>query len=125
MHKTTIFIIQLCVFFELFAIKAVKHHFRLDFVTSRWVKAFSDFHGMKRALRYEVVHGKYSSLAPLIDQPKGQYSNMLEKWRLESVEIVATVRLRLDKSGTICEVVKPVLLDRCVDEYPGVAASWN
>ena len=44
MHKTTIFIIQLCVVFELFAIKAVKRHFRLDFVTSRWVKAIIDFH---------------------------------------------------------------------------------
>ena len=58
MHKTTIFIIQLCVVFELFAIKAVKRHFRLDFVTSRWVKAIIDFHSMKRALRYGVVCGK-------------------------------------------------------------------
>ena len=37
MHKTTIFIIQLCVVFELFVVKVVKRHFRLNFVTSRWV----------------------------------------------------------------------------------------
>ena len=68
----------------------------------------------------------HSSLAPLIDQPKGRhYSNMLANWCLESMEIVAAVRLRLDKSGTICVVVKPVLLDRCVDKYPGIAAPWN
>ena len=67
----------------------------------------------------------HSSLAQLIDQPKGHYDNMLENWCLESMEIVTTVRLRLDKSGTICVVVKPVLLDRCVDKYPGIAAPWN
>ena len=67
----------------------------------------------------------HSNLAPLIDQPKGHYGNMLENWRLESMEIIATVRLRLDISGTICVVVKPVLLDRCVDKYPGIAAPWN
>ena len=39
MHKTTIFIIQLCVVFELFIVKVVKRHFRLNFVTSRWVQA--------------------------------------------------------------------------------------
>ena len=44
MHKTTIFIIQLCVVYELFAIKAVKRHFRLDFMTSQWVRAIIDFH---------------------------------------------------------------------------------
>ena len=55
MHKTTIFIVELC---ELFAIKAVKRHFRLDFMTSRWVKAITDFHLIKRALCYRVVHGK-------------------------------------------------------------------
>ena len=38
MHKTTIFIIQLCVVFELFVVKVVKRHFRLNFVTSRWVQ---------------------------------------------------------------------------------------
>ena len=57
----------------------------------------------------------HGSLAPLIDQPKGYCNNMLDNWCLESMEIIATVRLRLDKSGTICMVVKPVLLDRCVD----------
>ena len=67
----------------------------------------------------------HSSLPPLIDQPKGHYGNMLEKWHLESMEIITTVRLRLDKSGTICVVVNSVLLDRCVDKYPGVAAPWN
>jgi len=67
----------------------------------------------------------HSSLASLIDQPKGHYGNMLEKCHLESMEIVATLRLRLDKSGTISVVVKPVLLDRCVDKYPDVAAPWN
>ena len=59
----------------------------------------------------ELFVESHSSLAPLIDQPKVYYGNMLENWRLESMEIVATVRLRLDKSGTICVVVKPVLLD--------------
>ena len=58
MYKTTIFIIQLCVVFELFAIKAVKRHFCLDFVMSRWVKAIADFRWMKRALRYGVIRGK-------------------------------------------------------------------
>ena len=52
MHKTTIFIIQLCIGFELFAIKAVKRHFCPDFV------AITDFHCMKHALRYEVISGK-------------------------------------------------------------------
>ena len=58
MHKTTIFIIQLCVVFKLFTIKTVKRYFHLDFVTSRWVKAIIDFHWMKHALRYGIVHGK-------------------------------------------------------------------
>ena len=58
MHKTIIVIIQLCVVFELFAIKVVKRHFRLDFVTSWWVKAIIDFHLLKRALCYGVVRGK-------------------------------------------------------------------
>jgi len=53
----------------------------------------------------------HSSLAPLIDQLKGQYGNMLKHWHLESMEIIATDRLRLDKSATICVAVKPVLLD--------------
>ena len=44
MHKTTIFIIQLCVVFELFVVKVVKRHFRLKFVTSWWVQANIDFH---------------------------------------------------------------------------------
>ena len=44
MDKTTIFIFQLCVVFDLFAIKAVKRHFRLDFVTSHWLMAIIDFH---------------------------------------------------------------------------------
>ena len=80
---------------------------------------------MKGALRYGVIHESYYSLAPLIDQSKGHCGDMLENWRLESMEIVAMVRLRLDKSGTICVVVQPVLLDRCVDKYPSVAAPWN
>ena len=58
MHKTTIFIIQLCVVFELFVVEVVKRHFRLSFVTSRWVQANIDFHLMKLALRYGVVCGK-------------------------------------------------------------------
>ena len=37
----------------------------------------------------------HSSLAPLIDQPKGHYGNMLENWCLESLEI----GLRMDKSS--------------------------
>ena len=64
----------------------------------------------------------HSSLAPLIDQPKGHYGNMLENWHIGSMKIVATVRLRLDKSGTICVVLKPVLLDQCMDKYPDVTA---
>ena len=44
MHKTAIFIIQLCVVFELFVVEVVKRHFRLNFVTSRWVQANNDFH---------------------------------------------------------------------------------
>ena len=62
----------------------------------------------------ELFVKSHNSLASLIDQPKGQYGNMFENWRLESMEIVATGHLRLDKSATICVVVKPVLLDRCV-----------
>ena len=58
MHKTTIFIIQLCVVFELFVVEVVKHHFLLNFVMSRWVQANIDFHLMKLALRYGVVCGK-------------------------------------------------------------------
>ena len=58
MHKTAIFIIQLCVVFELFAIRVVKRHFRLDFMTSRWVKAITDFHWMERVLLYGVIHEK-------------------------------------------------------------------
>ena len=65
----------------------------------------------------------HSSLAPLIDQPKGPYGNMLENRRLESVEIIATVWIQAAPSARY--VVKPVLLDRCVDKYPGVAAPWN
>ena len=57
MHKTTIFIIQLCVVFELFAIKVVKRHFRLEFMTSGWVKAITDFDWMN-VLVYGVVRGK-------------------------------------------------------------------
>ena len=38
--------------------------------------------------------GNHSSLAPLTDQPKGQYGNMLDNWRLESMEIVATVWIK-------------------------------
>ena len=58
----------------------------------------------------------HSSLAPLIDQPKGNYD---ENWHH------GNCRYGLDKSGTICVVVKPVLLDRCVDKYLGVAVPWN
>ena len=58
MHKITIFIIQLCVVFELFAIEVVKRHLRINFVTSRWVQAIIDFHLMKLALHYGVVCGK-------------------------------------------------------------------
>ena len=32
----------------------------------------------------------HSSLTILIDQPKGQHGNVLEFWRLESMEIVGT-----------------------------------
>ena len=52
----------------------------------------------------------HRNLAPLIDQLKGQYGNMIENWHLERMEIVTMVRLRLDKSGSICVIVKPVLL---------------
>ena len=34
----------------------------------------------------------YSSLIILVDQPKGQHGNMLEYWRLESMEIIGTGR---------------------------------
>ena len=55
MHKTTILIIQLC---ALFANKVVKHHFRLDLVTSGRIKAIIDIHLMKRFLHYRVICGK-------------------------------------------------------------------
>ena len=55
MHKTTIFIIQLCAVFELFVVKVVKRHFRLNLVTSRWVQVNVDFHLMKLTIRYGVV----------------------------------------------------------------------
>ena len=58
MHKTTIFIIQLCVVFELFVVEVVKHHFRLNFVISLWIQVIIDFHLMKLAVRYGVVCGK-------------------------------------------------------------------
>ena len=58
MHKTTIFIIQLCVVFELFVVEVVKRHFRLNFMTSRWVQAIIDFHLMKLVLHYGVACGK-------------------------------------------------------------------
>ena len=65
----------------------------------------------------------HSSLAPLIDQQKGHYGNMLENWRLESMEIVAMGRLKLDKKATICVACSAV--DRCVAKQRGVAALWN
>ena len=92
MHKTTIFIVQLCVVFELFVVKVVKRHFRLNFVTSQWVQANIDFHLMKLTIHYGVVCGKSQSQTILIDQPKGQHGNILEFWRLESMEIVGTGR---------------------------------
>ena len=58
MHKTTIFIIQLCVVFKLFVVEVVKCHFRLNFVTPQWVQAIIDFHLMKLALRYGVACGQ-------------------------------------------------------------------
>ena len=58
MHKTTIFIIQICVVFELFVVKVVKHHFRLNFVMSQWVQANIDFHLMELIIRYGVACGK-------------------------------------------------------------------
>ena len=58
MHKTAIFIIQLCVFVKLFAIKVVKFHFCHDFVMSGWVKETIDFHWMKCTIHYGVVRGK-------------------------------------------------------------------
>ena len=58
MHKTTIFIIQLCVVFELFVAKVVKRHFHLNFVTSRWVQVNIDFHLIKLTICYGVVCGK-------------------------------------------------------------------
>ena len=57
-HKTTIFIIQTSVVFDLFVVEVVKHHFHLNFVTSQWVQAIIDFHLMKLALHYGVVCGK-------------------------------------------------------------------
>ena len=66
----------------------------------------------------------HSSLAPLIDQPKGHY-NMLENWCLESIKIVAMVHGLVKAAPSAGVVVKPVLLDRCVNKYPGIAASWN
>ena len=50
--KQYFFMIQLCVVFDLFTIKAVKRHFRLDFVTSRWGKAITDFHLTRIAAKY-------------------------------------------------------------------------
>ena len=44
--------------FELFVVEVVKRHFRLNFVTSRWVQAIIDFHFMKLALHDGVVCGK-------------------------------------------------------------------
>ena len=66
MHKTTIFIIQLCVVLELFVVEVVKRHFRLSFVISQWVQANIDFHLMKLVLRYGVICGK-SQQAVYID----------------------------------------------------------
>ena len=43
MHKTTIFIIQLCSIVELFGRKDAKRHFRRNFVTSGWVHDKIDF----------------------------------------------------------------------------------
>ena len=98
MHKTTIFIIQLYVVFE--SIKAVNVISALTW----WRHG-----GLLISIGWSVLFftesfvESHSSLAPLIDQPKGHYDNMLEKWCLESMEIVATARLRLDKkSATIC-----------------------
>ena len=53
-----LYIIQLRVVFELFIVEVVKRHFRLNFVTSRWVQAFINFHLMKLALRYRVICGR-------------------------------------------------------------------
>ena len=58
MHKTTIFIIQLCVVLELFIVKVVKRHFRLNFMMSQWVQANIDFYLMKLTIHYRVVCGK-------------------------------------------------------------------
>ena len=66
-------------FFDLFVVKVVKRHFRLNFVTSRWVQANIDFHLMKLTIHYGVACG---NLTVLIDQLKGQHSNILECWRL-------------------------------------------
>ena len=41
----------------------------------------------------------HSSLTILIDQTKGRHGNMLEYWRLESMEIVGTGRDYVYKSA--------------------------
>ena len=38
--------------------------------------------------------GSHSSLAPLINQLKDQFGDMLDNWRLESMEIIATVWIK-------------------------------
>ena len=58
MYKTTNFIVQLCVVFELFVFEMVKHHFRLNFLTSWWVQAIIDFHLMKLTILHGVTCGK-------------------------------------------------------------------
>ena len=58
MHKTTIFINQSSVVFDLFVVEVVKRHFHLNFVTSRWIQDIIGFHLMKLVLYYGVVCGK-------------------------------------------------------------------
>ena len=58
MHKTTIFIIQLCVVVELFAIKRDKTSFPLKPVKSGWVAGTVDIHAMECAFLFGSVCGK-------------------------------------------------------------------
>ena len=54
MHKTTFFIIQLCVVVKLFAIKRDKMSFPLKLVTSGWVAGTMDIHAMECAFSFRI-----------------------------------------------------------------------
>ena len=110
MYKTTIFIFQSSVVFDLFVVEVVKRHFHLNFVTSLWVQAIIGFHLMKLALCYGVVCGK-SQQSDYIDwsteRSAWQYAQVLASWKHGNRQYGPWP----DKSTTICVAVKPFLPD--------------